>query len=375
MGKQMVSQIYAPSFEEQSRQGFVGALKGFVNGPLEIELAKNYETKIKPEFQQEHGREPLDRDEGRHLFEQDNLFNLWCSMVYTSQDLLWETCGQTVDRQREQFEDIANGLGKPSSLAGSLELNPGLKLPEPIASTEIHRQPGGYFYAEDSADLTAPLQYFSSIELYRTAKGLSSGKDTGEPGMMNLLLHHLQNRFPDVKPKRILDMGCATGTETVGLHKAFPDAEIYGVDLSAPFLRFAHMWSEEQGVPVHYRQASADDTGFEDGYFDLIVSHIMFHETWTDILPKIMSEAKRLLAPNGIFFNLDVPYQPSNISLTKQVTNGWQEIHNGEPFWNKFADTDILGALNTAGFKGDNAFSYYVPLGQGQYYVFGGLAA
>lgn len=37
------------------------------------------------------------------------------------------------------------------------------------------------------------------------------------------------------KPKRIVDIGCSTGLSTLKLHESFPDAEIYGIDLS-PFM-------------------------------------------------------------------------------------------------------------------------------------------
>lgn len=33
-------------------------------------------------------------------------------------------------------------------------------------------------------------------------------------------------------PKKILDIGCSTGLSTVKLHESFPDAEVFGLDLS-----------------------------------------------------------------------------------------------------------------------------------------------
>ncbi len=173
----------------------------------------------------------------------------------------------------------------------------------------------------------------------------------------------------------MLDMGCGPGVETVAYKRAFPDAEVWGVDLSAPFLRFGHIWAEDQGLAINFRQASAADTGFEDGTFDLIMSHILFHETWHDVLPAIMAEAHRLLRPGGVFLNGDTPYQPQRLSVQKQVTNHWQVVNNGEPFWTGYADTDIRRALIDGGFAEDQVFNDYDPLGQGVYYVFGGRKA
>jgi predicted O-methyltransferase YrrM len=41
------------------------------------------------------------------------------------------------------------------------------------------------------------------------------------------------------KPKRILDVGCSTGLSTLKLHATFPDAELYGIDLSPYMLSVA----------------------------------------------------------------------------------------------------------------------------------------
>lgn len=365
-----IETLYQPSFTETSRQTFVAALKGYVNGPMEKQLAKLYAKELSPKFEAEKGHCPQNVEEAKPLFEQAPLYQLWGSMVYTSQDFLWETVGHTVDRQRPEYEAVARDpeFAKP---IGSLELNPDLELPSPISSIEIHRQPGGYFYEQNPQDLTAPLQYFASIELYRKAKGLSSGAETGEPGMTRFMMKTLKKKFSDVSPKRILDLGCAVGTETIGLKEIFPDAEIYGLDISAPFLRFAHLWAEKKQTPIHFRQADARDTRYPDGHFDLIVSHILFHETWSDILPEIMSEVHRILAKGGVFFNADVPYQPTRMPLTKQVTNAWQVMHNGEPFWDGFIKTDIAYNLEKAGFQPSEIFEFYEPLGQGDYYFFG----
>jgi len=370
MSETSIDTLYQPNFTESSRQSFVAALKGYVNGPMEQQLAAVYSETIEPKFQKKNGRVPSDYQEAAPLFESTKLYQLWGSMVYTSQDLLWETVGHSVDRMRPDFEDLAKDI-KPDTALGSLKLNPDLSIPSPISTTEIHRQPGGYFYEANPEDLTSPLQYFASIELYRKAKGLSAGAKTGEPGMTRFIINAFKEKYPDLKPKRILDLGCAVGTETAGLKEAFPDAEIHGVDLSAPFLRFAHLWAEKNKVPAHYRQADARETGYPDGHFDLIISHILFHETWHDILPDVMTEARRILAPGGVFFNADVPYQPGRMPVTKQVTNAWQIENNGEPFWGGFINTDVSAKLGEAGFETDKIFEFYKPLGNGDYFLFG----
>lgn len=372
MTKRTLKEIYRPSHDEASRHAFVGALKGFLNGPLEGRLAERYEDIVKPGFVEAHGRAPENRLEGTEAFHGDHLFQLWGSSVFTSQDLMWETVGETCDRLLPDFEARRQALAERQSL-GRLELKEGFVPPDPIRQVEIHRQPGGYFGQPGDTSLRLGMDYMGTGELYRAAKGLSEGDQVGDPGMGNYLLGALRRRFPNPDPGSVLDLGCGVGVHTIAYKQAFPKAEVWGVDLSAPFLRFAHVWAEDKGLSINYRQANANDTGFADGQFDLIVSHIMFHETWHDILPGIMQEAHRLLAPGGIFLNGDTPYQPGRLSMTKQVTNHWQVVNNGEPFWTGYADTNMRQALIGGGFGPEHVFAEYDPLGSGEYYIFGGV--
>lgn len=369
--RNLLGDLYRPTHDEAARQRFVGVLKGYANGALEQQLATRYTRQLLPQFRVASGREqPADRDEARPLFESDELFQIWGSMVYASQGLMWQSVGETCRRLGPAFE--ARALELTRSPRGSLMLDPSLTIPQPIAGVEIHRQPGGYFHESSGEDLHAALQYFGTLELYRAAKGLTANAPVGEPGIGRYIAAVVRKRFPDLAPRRILDLGCGPGVETIAYQEVFPEAEVHGLDLSAPFLRFAHAWAEGRGMALHFRQADAQATGYPDGHFDLIVSHILFHETWHDLVPRIFAEARRLLAPGGVFLNADVPYQPSRMPIPKQVTNDWQVRNNGEPFWTGFADTDVAALLRSAGFPPSSIVADYEPLGAGHYYFFGG---
>ena len=374
MQKPTLKDVYRPTHDEAARHAFVGALKGYLNGPLEARLAGHYEENLKPAFVEARGREPENRTEGTEAFREDHLYQLWGSSVFTSQDLMWETVGETCDRLLPDFEARREELANREQ-HGRLELEEGFVPPDPIRRVEIHRQPGGYFGQSTDTSLRLGMDYMGTGELYRAAKGLSEGDEVGDPGMGKYVLGALGRRFPDVSPGSVLDMGCGVGVHTIAYKQAFPDADVWGVDLSAPFLRFAHVWAEDKALAINYRQACASETGFADGQFDLIVSHIMFHETWHDVLAGIMAEAHRLLTPGGIFLNADVPYQPERLTMTKQVTNHWQVVNNGEPFWTGFADTDVRQALIDGGFGPQHVFAEYDPLGSGHYFIFGGVKA
>ena len=375
------SSLYRPLQDEQARQSFVGALKAQLNGPVERQLAERYERALKPEHERRHGRPPQDRKEGSQAFAEDPLFRLWGAAQFQSQQLMWESVQETCQRLLPELERRYLALN-PETRLGRLELNPNLEIPEPIASTEIHRQPGGYFGAPGQHELMTGLAYFGALELYRGAKGASNNArkgDTdgaasasaGDAGMGRYILDAVARRFPGLQPKAVLDLGCGPGTDAIAYHKRFPEAEIWGIDLSAPMLKFAHIWAEDGGHRIHYRQADARRTGFDAGSFDLIVSDILFHETWHDIVPDIMREARRLLRPGGVFLNIDVPYQAKRLDIPEQVTNHWQVANNGEPFWTGFADMDMREQLALAGFAEEEIFADYDPLGKRRTHVFG----
>lgn len=372
MAKSTLKKTYLRTHDEASRHAFVGALKRYVNGPLEDRLERRYEDQLKRAFVCKYGHAPENRREGNEAFDGDHLFQLWGSAVFTSQNLMWEAVDQTCVRVLPDFEARRQAL-KNEDVLGRLELADNLILPSPIAQVEIHRQPGGYFGAPGDMSLRPGMNYLGTGELYRAAKGLSEDGQVGDPVMGNYMIGALKRRFPDANPRSVLDIGCGVGVQTVAYKLAFADADVWAVDLSAPFLQFAHLWAEDNDLAINYRQADARHTGFADGQFDLIVSHILFHETWHDIVPGIMKEANRLLAPGGIFLNGDTPYQPDRLSIPKQVTNDWQVVNNGEPFWTGYADTDMRQALIDAGFDSDTVFSDYDPLGQRELYIFGGV--
>lgn len=371
--EQAFSSLYRPNQNEQARQSFVGALKARLNGPVERQLAERYERALKPAYERRHGHPPRNREDGLALFVDDPLYRLWGAALLQSQTLMWESVQETCQRLLPELERRYLALN-PETRLGRLELNPELDIPEPIASVEIHRQPGGYFGAPGQHELMTGLAYFGALELYRNAKGVSNnegGASAGDAGMGRYMLDAVERRFPGLAPKAVLDLGCGPGTDAVAYRQRFPEAEIWGIDLSAPLLKFAHIWAEDGGHRINYRQADARRTGFAAGSFDLILSDILFHETWHDIVPDIMREARRLLRPAGVFLNVDVAYQTKRLNIPELATNHWQVANNGEPFWTGFADLDMGEQLALAGFAEEEIFADYDPLGQRHTHVFG----
>ena len=107
------------------------------------------------------------------------------------------------------------------------------------------------------------------------------------------------------KPRRILDLGCGTGSSTIMLQQAFPEAEVTGLDLSPQMLTVAQHKAERLNLTIAWQQGLAEATSFSDGEFDLISVAFLFHETPVSISQAVLQECHRLLQPEGQIIILD----------------------------------------------------------------------
>ena len=363
---------FRPSHDERARQSYVGAIKGYTNMIVQADLEREIEDIIVPEVQKKKKCDELSRKDIEKQSARLPIYALWSNLTFHSQDMLFRTVEETVSRTKSDEEAIAETLtGRPDK-KGSLTIDEKLKVSPPVSNVEIHRMPGGYVSESDENDLSAARVYSGTIEIYRNAKAMGDGSSAGSDAIGQFTAQTVKNYFPELKPLRILDLGCGTGEQTVAFKRAFPEAEVFGLDAAAPLLRFAHAWAESEDLEVHFQHANAQATEFPDDHFDLIVSHILFHETSRSVMPKVMAEAHRILAPGGVFLNLDVPYQPAVTPLPRQVTNHWQVVNNGEPFWTGFAESDVESLLKRSGFSEPQVFAKYEQFGSGKYFVFGG---
>ena len=107
------------------------------------------------------------------------------------------------------------------------------------------------------------------------------------------------------QPRRILDLGCGTGSSTLMLKQAFPQAEVTGLDISPYMLALAEHKGKRANLEVIWRSGLAEATEFSNSEFDLISLAFLFHETPVEIARSILKECYRLLQPGGQVIILD----------------------------------------------------------------------
>ena len=174
-----------------------------------------------------------------------------------------------------------------------------------------------------------------------------------------------RDRFPDRQPIRILDMGCAIGNATLPWAQAFPDAEVHGIDVAAPCLRYAHARANAVDVSAHFGQQNAETTNFEESSFDVIASCLMLHETSRAAVPRIFKGRFRLLKPGGLMVHQDGPTD-EGLDPLLCFLGEWEVYNNNEPFYGALREMDLRGVAIDAGFAAEQIEFTVAPIPQQQ---------
>lgn len=340
--------------DEASRQEFAKSLKGFIQQSLLPGLQPVYEKRASERYRREHGRSPENRAEIRDSMVGDPYFQLYASTNRVAQELLWEATNVSIERQLPELIETAGNLSSKAS--AKLVVPEGFVPPRYVSAIDIHCMPGGYCSEVCDNDITAGALYDRGVYLYAMGYTGPNNDDMGRS-----VCNYLKRNMPDFRPRRILDMGCTVGHSTLPYKEYFPDAEIWGIDVGAPVIRYAHARAQAMGFDVNFAQMNAEETTFEDGYFDLVVSHILLHETSGKAMPRIFNECERLLAENGVMIHADLPPFDLMDPMTQFILDN-ETWYNNEPFWGAMRDMDQVELAAKAGFQRDDVHFDTAPM-------------
>jgi ubiquinone/menaquinone biosynthesis C-methylase UbiE len=344
------SMFPSASHDEQARQDFLKSLRIHVTGRFHSGNALLFERKVVPGFAREHGRAPQTRKEIREALAAEPHNQWWGSLLRSTQEMLYDTVGPSIERQLPGLIDRAREL---RGQLGSLTLDPSLEIPRYHTAVDILCKPGGYHTELCADDVFAGAEFDRTLHLYSMG-GL--GPLTDDVGVTTAAW--LRENHPDFRPARILDMGCTIGHSTLPWVDAYPDAEVHAIDVAAPCLRYGHARAVALGRKVHFSQQNAEHTSFEDGSFDVVVSQIMMHETSAKALPAIFRECHRLLRPGGFMLHCEAIDRATPFN---KYYSEWMAHYNNEPFIGSVQDVDFVGTAVRAGFSRDAVFEVMLP--------------
>ncbi|MSO66121.1 MAG: class I SAM-dependent methyltransferase [Alphaproteobacteria bacterium] len=338
-----------PAHDEAARQHFVFSLAHYVRNDVSPGNKDVYERRVLPAFVRRHGREPDNFHEIRRAMDREPYYQLSSELQRASQEMLWDSVLDSIERQLPTMIDKAQAIRRGKTI-GSLSLDPSLAVPAYVLENHHHAMPGGYAEERVRDDVTAGALYDRGAYIYVDGNfgPLMDGIGRG-------VVLYIKEKFSDLKPRRILDMGCTAGNGTVPLTDVYPDAEIHAIDVAASCLRYGHARAESLGRAVHFSQQNAEHTNFPDGYFDLIVSGAMLHEMSRPAVLNLIAECHRLLAPGGLMVHSEQP--PYRMADTyQQWVRDWDCRNNNEPFWTTIHTMNLPQHAAEAGFAPGKIF-------------------
>lgn len=120
--------------------------------------------------------------------------------------------------------------------------------------------------------------------------------------------------------QRVLDLGAGTGTLTIIVKEAYPDAEVVGLDGDPVILARAREKAAVAGVAIRLDRGLATALPYEDASYDRVLSSLMLHHLTTEDKRRALREVWRVLRPGGELHVLDFgPPQNALAWLISQV--------------------------------------------------------
>jgi tRNA (cmo5U34)-methyltransferase len=169
-------------------------------------------------------------------------------------------------------------------------------------------------------------ELFSSVEQFYNA----ISKD------YNKFIHRAVPRYPEMlwaifqyipknlKPKRILELGCGTGNLSELIVKTYPKSEKVLVDISEEVLSRCKNRLEDNNR-IEYCQADINELDFPADSFDLIVSSITIHHLKHQEKELLFGKAFSWLTNEGVF-----TYSDQFAGVTKEIYDNHMKL------WHQF---------------------------------------
>jgi ubiquinone/menaquinone biosynthesis C-methylase UbiE len=312
-----------PNHDETARMNFLINLISHAGSRIAPGMAAVYQNRVAPKFQSENGRACATGREVRDAMSKDGTYQTWAALRRDSQEARQQYGRSMVFRQIEQ-----------------------LPIPRYVTEVDNHCMPGGYTTARDGYDISAAANYEAGH--YVVAGGGTGGKSDV---IGRSLAAYLRSKYPDLNPRKVVDVGAGGGFNTLPIASAFPDAEVIAVDVAAPMLRYGAARARAMGVAnVTFLQADGQSLPFETNSVDLVVTAMLWHETALTPMRTILREIHRVLRPGGVVINFEQPNFDPETPPFERFMRDWDSWYNAEPFWAKLHTLSYRDETIAAGF-------------------------
>lgn len=141
----------------------------------------------------------------------------------------------------------------------------------------------------------------------------------------NLLTRALGTLFPVEIDKesapRVLDLACGPGGWAMSVAYEYPKSEVYGVDISQAFVRYAkaQAWSRRLDNAYFQVMDVLKPLDFDDDAFDVVNGRLLFGFMPAKAWPALLKECMRILRPGGLLCLTESETGISNGPITEQL--------------------------------------------------------
>lgn len=328
-----------PTLDAESRDDFFGGFRSWGYTEILGNMERNRFNRLMIEAGVDVDATDIPVEDILKIVEKDSLLGTGIRFRMDIQEIMYRDLdrllSENADAYLEEMEAYDN-IGP-----GTLELNPDMHIPI-YTKYEIHCQPGGYV----GHPLAGHLYYYGTNTFYMALR------EENRQDQQHTLIASGVPTPKDGKVLRILELGCSVGQLTVCLKERFPDAEVWGIDVGGPMVRFGHMRAVDLGVEVHLAQRLAEDTKFPDDHFDIVVSYILHHEVPAQATIDISKEVHRVLRPGGVYVPYDFYTGSKEIKTTPYYMYRMWKDHrwNHEVWREQYRELDFTATFEEAGF-------------------------
>lgn len=141
-----------------------------------------------------------------------------------------------------------------------------------------------------------------------------------------LLTRQLGGLFPveidEAGAKQVLDLACGPGGWVLNVAHDYPEAEVYGVDISQAFVRYAaaQAWSRRLDNAYFQVMDVMKPLDFDDASFDLVNARLLASFLPTKAWPGVLKECLRILRPGGLICLAECEMGITNGPICEQLT-------------------------------------------------------
>ena len=269
---------------EQAKYDFVGGLMAFNSTGIGPGMVKHYDAN-KSKF----GEKMPTIADVKAIMDPSTIYKFGAFFEKHNHAMMFQTILDVLENKKDEVTEWLDTVDEPDAL-GTVTLNDDVKPPRYYKNVEIHTQPGNYHHPFGG------ILYHWMIEPFLVHRDEQNGMGWA-----------LANGIPEGEHKKIVDFGCGIGKSTLPYCDLYPEAEVYGVDYAASQLKYGHKFADSLGKKVHFVQALAEDTPFEDNSVDVVTALWLFHEVNKKAMDEICAEALRILKPGGYFAIMESP--------------------------------------------------------------------